>query len=336
MAEDELVTEQLPERYRPLVSNAREYIAQSLSDATKRAYRQGWQRFAGWCSETNQRAMPASPSTIALWVTSLADEGAAMSTIRLYLVAVGQAHKSQGHDSPVDDPRVRQLLQGVPRVRQADGQPTAPKQARALTVPELRAMCEALPADVRGLRDRAMLLVAFAAALRRSEVVALRWRFLEDTDDGVILTIPWSKVDAEGEGARVGIPFGSAPATCPVRALRAWRERLFTEWPPSFEGELGGPVFPTIWPGGRVAVLATSPRAVERALERAADWGQVPTAGLSAHSLRAGLATAAARAGKDAWAIMRQGRWSSRTTVDRYVREAEVLGDGNAAAGIGL
>lgn len=327
MSDDLTLGAQLPARYQELVESGRGYLEQSLADSTRKAYRQGWERFELWCKETNQRAMPASASSVALFVTALADEGAAISTIRLYLTAVGRAHVLQGRDSPADDPRVKQLLKGVPRVRHKAGVSTRQTQARPLLVAELRAMCEAMPHDVRGLRDRAMLLMAFAGAMRRSEVVSIQLEDCEESDDGLRVLLRHTKTDAEGEGTLVGIPWGSAPSTCPVRSVRAWREHL---------GRQCGPLFPTISAHGAVWETAASDRAVQRALERAAAWGDVPTDGLTTHALRSGLATAAARAGKSDRSIMRQGRWAGRSMVDRYVREAQILDDANAAAGIGL
>ena len=187
-------------------------------------------------------------------------------------------------------------------------------------------MVEALPVDARGLRDRALLVVGLAGGFRRSELVALEVADLAFTDDGLVVTVRRSKTDQEGEGATVGLPYGGNPDTCPVRVLRAWLEA---------HGIESGPAFREVTRAGVVTERPASDRAVDRAVKRAAKAAGLDVDRLSAHSLRAGLATSAARAGKADRAIMRQGRWKSRTMVDRYVREASLFRE-NAATGIGL
>jgi integrase len=174
------------------------------------------------------------------------------------------------------------------------------------------------------VRDRALLLIGFAGAFRRSELVALDVGDVSFRAEGIVLTVRRSKTDQEGAGADVAIASGENPATCPVRALRAWLElrgdagALFVSV--DRYGRLGGRLG-----GGDVA------RIVKRTAQRAG----LDAARYSGHSLRAGLATAAARQGRGDRSIMRQGRWASRTMVDRYVRVASLFND-NASDGIGL
>src|SRR5207248_19441 len=99
---------------------------------------------------------------------------------------------------------------------------TAEDQAVPITVALLRRMLAALPPGASGTRDAALLLVGFAGALRRSELVALDVADLEERHEGLVITLRRSKTDQEGVGRPVGIPYGSNPATCPVRNLRAW------------------------------------------------------------------------------------------------------------------
>jgi len=125
--------------------------------------------------------------------------------------------------------------------------------------------------DLRAARDRALLLVGFAGALRRSELVGLRFENVRFTDDGLVVTIPKSKTDQEGEGQTVGIPYGSHPESCPVRALAAWLER---------SGIPSGYLFPAIGRWGGELEPATSlnaPRTVFRLKSHHPDgWVTLP------------------------------------------------------------
>jgi integrase len=171
-------------------------------------------------------------------------------------------------------------------------------KAPAVTA-ELRAMVAALPGDLRGARDRALLLVGFAAALRRSELVALDRCDVAETAEGLVVTLRRSKTDQEGQSRKIGVPYGSNPATCPVRALRAWTE---------IAGVVDGPLFVTVDRSGRPGTARASDRAVARAVQRAAQGAGLDRARYAGHSLRAGLATSAAAAGASERSIMAQTR----------------------------
>ncbi|MBZ0120678.1 MAG: site-specific integrase, partial [Sandaracinaceae bacterium] len=168
-----------------------------------------------------------------------------------------------------------------------------------------------------GRRDRALLMVGFAAALRRSELVALDVPDLGFTADGLELALGRTKTDQEEQGVRAGVPFGSDRATCPVRALRAWLEDA---------AMVEGAVFRSVSRHGRLGGRL-SDRDVARIVRRTALRGGLDPSRYTGHSLRAGLAPSAAKAGKRDRAIMKQGRWRSRAMVDRYVRDAPRRGE---------
>jgi integrase len=194
-------------------------------------------------------------------------------------------------------------------------------------VDELRAMVSALDDSTpAGLRDRALLVLGFAGAFRRSELVALEVADLAFGVEGLTVTIRRSKVDQEGEGEGVGLPYGSHAATCPVRTVRRWLDAA---------GIVEGPVFRSVDRHGNVGSQSMAGRSVALIVKRAAEGAGLDPARFSGHSLRAGLATSAAQAGKSERTIMRQGRWRSVTTARRYIRDADLYRD-NAAAGIGL
>ena len=138
------------------------------------------------------------------------------ATIDARLAAISAAHRAAGHDSPTKEEAVRLVRRGVRRTLG-----TAQRQVRPVTVPDLRTMLEGLGTDPAGCRDRALLLLGFAGALRRSELVGLDVADITEGADGLTVRLRRSKTDQEGAGRTVGIPYGSNPVTCPVRAWRA-------------------------------------------------------------------------------------------------------------------
>jgi integrase len=175
------------------------------------------------------------------------------------------------------------------------------------------------------IRDRALLLVGFAGAFRRSELVGLNVEDLEFNENGLVVHLRRSKTDPEGRGRKVGIPYGLAPATCPVRAVEAWVQVLQI---------VEGPLFRAVDRHGRIHASRLTPQSVALVVKKrtAKEGIEGDYAG---HSLRAGLATAAAAAGVPERAIMAQTGHRSLTTLRKYIRDGSLFLE-NAAAKIGL
>lgn len=304
-----------------LAGDARAFAAAARAERTRDAYRYQWARFEAWCDERGFAVLPARPTTIALYLTAWANEGATVATLGQALAAIGEAHRVAGHPPPNRAPELREVWKGIRRTLG-----TAPRRVEPLVVERLRELVAGLEDTRIGMRDRALLTLGFAGAFRRSELVALDVEDLRFAGEGIEVLIRRSKTDQEGEGAEVGIPFGSDPATCPVRSTRAWLED-------AMHGS--GALFRSVSRHGRVGARLSG-RDVARIVKRAALRAGLDPSDFAGHSLRAGLATSAAKAGKNDRAIMRQGRWRSRAMVDRYVRDAKLLDEDNAAAGIGL
>jgi integrase len=304
-----------------LVAAASALASKSKAPRTQTAYRSDWANFTGWCSSTGLAPLPAAPEAVALYITARAAEGRKVSTICRELVAISQAHKVAGHTSPTSDAKVSAVLKGLKREKG-----TAPNQKAPVMVEELRRMVEALPVDSLGVRDRALLTMGFAGAFRRSELVALNVADLDFTADGLVVMLRRSKTDQAGAGRKVGIPYGGNPSSCPVRSLRRWLD---------LAGIVEGPVFRGIDRAGGVLPDRLSDLGVARAVKRAAASVGLDPTRFSGHSLRAGLATSAAKAGKSLMAIKRQTGHRSDRMVQQYIRTATLFDD-NAAGGIGL
>ena len=305
-----------------LMERAMDYAGQAAAPNTIRAYRSDWRAFEEWTLANGLAALPVEPSTLALYATTLAEAGKRCSTISRALAAVNHAQKTAGHKGvSLRDEPLHSVWRGIRRTKG-----TAPGQKAPFLVADLRAAAEAMPPTVRGQRDRALLLLGFAGAFRRSELVALDVADLEFSIEGATALLRRSKTDQEGQGAKVGIPYGRNPATCPVRNLLAWLESA---------GILEGAVFRPVNKGGRVLPGRLTDRTVALVVKEAALAAGLDPTQYSGHSLRAGLATAAASEGVHERVIMAQTRHKGTAMVRRYIRAGSLFKQ-NAAAQVGL
>lgn len=323
MAEADLVpaggATTLPATLAETVERAGEYARQAKAPNTLRAYRSDWLDFDTWCQAHGLEALPATDKTVALYLTEAADR-MKTSTMQRRLSAIAQAHKAAGHESPTKG-RVAMVWQGI---RRAKG--TAQKGKAPARTQEVRAMVATCGDGLLHARDRALLLLGFAGAFRRSELVGLDVADLDFGADGLTVTLRRSKTDQEGAGQKVGIPYGSTPQTCPVRNLRAWLDAASIT---------SGPVFRSVNRWEQVSAARLTGRAVALIVKRCAEAAGLDPAQYAGHSLRAGLATAAAEAGVSERTIMAQTRHKSLPMVRRYIRDGNLFRD-NAAAAVGL
>jgi site-specific recombinase XerD len=289
--------------------------------ATLAAYRSDWRSFTGWCESAGHRSLPATPDTVAAWLQDQTTAGYAVATIQRRLITIRQQHVRDGHPSPTDSPNVQAAWAST---RRHLG--TAPRKVAPLTLELLRqtvATCQATPA---GHRDQSLLVIGFAAALRRSEIAELTLDDIEPNAAGIILTIRKSKTDQHGAGHRLGLPRGTAADTCPVRVLNAWTQHL-----PS----AGGPLFRPIDRHGNIFDRHLSGRASAEIIKRRCSLAGLDPDRYSGHSLRAGFATSAAAAGATEIAIARQTRHRSMEVLRGYIREGDLFRT-NAATTLGL
>jgi len=305
--------------FQDLVDATRRFANNTKATNTKKAYHSDWSAFNTWCAEHGFSELPALPEAVALYVSHLATSGKKVATITRALVSISQAHKMAGHQSPTSSAEVLEIMKGIRRTLSI-----AQTQKSAVEVPNLRAMVQELGEDLLATRDRAILLVGFAGAFRRSELIGLNVADVEFTNDGLVITLQRSKTDQEGHGRRVGIPYGGSPLTCPVRALRAWLTAAnITE----------GPVFRAVGRWNQVGRRRLNDRAVARLVKKYTSLIGLDSSCYSGHSLRSGFATSAARAGKSERSIMAQTGHRSVAMVRRYIRSGSLFTD-NAAAGL--
>lgn len=299
---------------------AKEYMRQAKAANTIRAYRSDWRHFTEWCTRQQLPFLPASQETVTLYLTELAAT-AKTSTLQRRLSAIAQAHRTAELPIPTTSADVRLAWAGIRRQKGTVQEPKAP-----ILVGDLRRMVATCDSSILGIRDRVLLLVGFAGAFRRSELVSLDAADLTFGASGVTIRLRRSKTDQEGHGEKVGIPWGTNADTCPVSALKAWLEAA---------GISVGPVFRPVDRHSNIKPQRLSDRAVALIVKRHAEAAGLEAEKYSGHSLRAGLATSAAMGGASERAIMRQTRHRSLPMVRRYIREGDLFRE-NAAAQVGL
>ncbi len=326
-------------------------LRRSLAPNTWRAYAADWRHWSAWAAGHETSALPAEPLDLARYLVDHAGT-LAVGTLTRRLSAVSKAHALAGHANPGDDAAVREVLRGL---RREHG--TAKRGAPPLWTSDVERIVTAtlaVPHPVYGngegtaeVRDRALLLLAFTSALRRSELAALDVDDLEPDPAGLVVHIRHSKTDPAGAGDYIGIPYASRQQLCAVTAVDRWLERVAALLGRP-RTELSGPLLRPVDRHGRLGSLGASRHdsaarlsdaAVRDAVvRRARAAGLTPAHGnrfFSAHSTRSGFATQAAANGASERAIMDQGRWKSLQVARSYIRRGSVFTD-NAAGRLGL
>ena len=282
------------------------------AEATRRAYRSDFGRFAAWCAARGAAALPAAPEAVAAFLASEAGAGAKPATLARRVAAIRYAHRLAGHEPPTSAEAVRATLRGIRRTMGA-----APARKAPATASRIAAMAALAPAGtLRGLRDRALLLLGFAGAFRRSELVALHVEDLAETPDGLRVRIRRSKGDQEGLGQEVAVPHGARLR--PVEAVRAWLDAA---------GITEGPIFRRVNKGGRVGAEALTAEVVALVVQRYAERAGFRPEDFAGHSLRAGFLTSGAENGASVFKLMEVSRHKSMDTLRGYVRGAELFKD---------
>jgi integrase len=287
-------------------------VRESLSENTRRAYASDMTQFLAWGG-----SVPASKEMVAAYLSEHAASHSS-TTLTRWLASLSKAHRALNVEDPTKDELVRSVLRGI---RRRYGR--APQRALPLSRDILFDVLDAIPGDLRGARDRALLLVGFAGGFRRSEVVNLQRADVMKKEEGIIVTLRRSKTDQTGRGRQIGIPFARG-RHCAIKTLAEWLERA----PPG-----DNPIFRSIDRHGVTSAEGLSGQAVSLIVrQRLRDAGLDPT-GFSGHSLRAGFVTSAAKAGIASWKIRAQTGHASDMMLETYIRDSEMF-VGNAAGAL--
>jgi integrase len=287
------------------------YVCDSLASNTRRAYLSDLAEFERWGG-----SIPASVETVAAYLAARADSLAVATLVR-HVASISKAHEARGLLNPTRSELVRATLRGIKRTRGC-----AQRQAKALLRDDLLLVLDAMGDGPKDLRDRALFLIGFAGAFRRSELVALDIGDIQHVRQGIVITLRRSKTDQDGQGRKIGIPFGRR-RWCPVAAFDAWL---------TVSKIAAGAIFRPVDRHGHTGQERLSGEAVSLVVRQRLAAAGVDPAGYSGHSLRAGLATSAAQAGILTSRIRAQTGHASDAMLARYVREGELFTDNAAAA----
>jgi site-specific recombinase XerD len=284
--------------------------------STRESYRKDFVAFSTWCTARGLDPLPASPATVARHISHCAQSGLSVSSIGRRLAGIAYAHKLRKLPNPCKENDVRVILAGIRRTLGM-----APKRKQAATADRIRAMLDACPDTMIGIRDRALLALGFAGAFRRSELVALQVSDLVEVPDGYRVLIRRSKTDQTGEGQEIVVPRGAKIR--PVQAVQAWLQA---------SGIQEGLLFRVVWYGGHVKPQGLTGHDVARIVKKRAKAAGLDPSELSGHSLRAGFATSAAETGASVLKIMETTRHKSVDVLAAYVRRVDLFKD-HAGAG---
>ena len=298
------------------IAVARSYRARAKAANTIRAYESDWRQFEDWCDERGLDVLPARPEAVATYLAALATAGRADSTITRHSAAIGWRHKQDGFVAPIArDERmvIADTLAGIHREQRA--RPTRKKAA--ISAADLGRMIAVAEGEgTRSIRDRAVLALGLAAALRRSELVGLQLADLDLVREGVKLTIRHSKTDQNGVGQVIAVPSGKVLK--PVARLNAWL---------AVRGGAAGPLFLQIDPQGRLTDQTMSDRSVARLVQRYAEKVGLDPETVGGHSLRAGFLTEAARNKASLAKMQEVSRQKKVEVLLGYVRSAALFED---------
>lgn len=300
-------------------------ILDTMAGETFRAYKSRLTAFSNWCASVGRSAMPATPSTVAAYMSELEKQGKSAATIAQVVAAISKAHTIAGEVNPCRSDEVK-TARRASCVRLG----TAPHQKEAVTLKMLRAIVDDITgSSLADVRDKALLLLGFYGAFRRSELSALRVSDLREdrSADGrpvFVVTVRRSKTDQTGQGMEKAIfaATGRNKKFCPVRALREWIAAA------GLSGDM--PLFQSLIKGGKLSGRALSGHSVAAVIQSRAAAAGVEKE-LSGHSLRRGFVTSAVDAGASERSIMNQTGHKSPMTLRRYIERHSVMTD-NAAA----
>jgi len=308
-----------------------ELLQHSKRPNTVTAYRSDLNAFGAWCAGRGLSPLPASPETVAEYLAEKASD-LAPRTLQRHLASIGQAHKFAGYLTPTNSELVRTCLQGIRR-KHATGNATPRKgrkgKAPALWANQVRQIATDLPTNGAGLRDKALLVLGFAGALRRSDLANLQWSQVEWKPEGVLLHLQASKTDTNYTGQTVAI--NSEPNTfCPITALTAWRAWCINHGGLSAQDLQQGAVFRSLNKHQQLGASLTAHAVGQIIKARATGAGVV---GVTAHSLRRGHISEAHLKGRAEADIMHTSRHKSVAVFRGYISEADPFG---RATGKGL
>jgi site-specific recombinase XerD len=296
-------------------------VSSTQSPQTRACYGRDQKAFQVWCRKMQRSPLPASAETVVLYLTDCLERGKRITTVRRYLSALNDAHRSAKFPKPAEQ-QAGQLLDGAQRLRLENA-----RQKTPVTVEQLRLVCTTIwtGSSAAELRNKAILVFGFASALRQSSITALDLADVHFVEQGVVVSIHREKQDQVGEGREIAIAYGSHVETCPVRHLAAWLK---------VRGTAPGPLFTAIADGKPVIERLYS-RYVSKVVKLAMRSLSLDPKSFGGHSLRSGLISEALLQGIDSIVLATYTGHRSLNSLRRYFRRTS-LWRRNPSAMIGL
>lgn len=296
----------LPLAVTDLLQQAKEYVSNSRAHNTVRSYNNAWHHFNEWCLIHGVEALPASALTVVAYFQDVAHHYA-ISTLSQRKIVIKRVHRLSKLPDPTESEEVREMWLALCRTKG-----TAQHGKNAITTNDLQAMIDVCGNDLRGIRDKALLLFAFCGAFRRSELVALDLEDITFNAQGILVNIRRSKTDQTSKGQLVGIRKGKYTETCPVAAMQQWLH---------IGNIQSGALFFSVG-NNRRRLCDKSVSLIIK--DKAKRIGLDPTL-YSGHSMRAGLITAVGE--HNPVAAQRQARHRNFETTVRYIRPLDAMRD---------
>ncbi len=329
------------------------FTEEDMAKSSLNAYLSDWEDFCMWCNQNSRQFMPASPHTVAdyledraknSWV-GFSGKGRELkeksplkwNSLDRRLTAISKIHQYTGFEFIRKDPAIKRTLSGIKRsLSKEQTHRILEVRKSPVLMEDIKKMVEAIPETLAGKRDRALLLIGFAAALRRSELANIHKEHLTFQKEGILLLLPWSKTGMR----EIPIPYGSNFATCPIRALQEWIDAAKIN---------SGPIFRAVNRHGNVQPNALSDKAVvliitrnsyiretvKTAEEKQTTDSTVAVPDFGGHSLRAGFVTQAILNDVPEHAIMAHTGHKKSDTLKKYIRDVNKWKN-NAASKLGL
>ncbi|GAB3511092.1 site-specific integrase [Spirosoma knui] len=295
---------------------AREYLRAGLQGSANshRAFLTDLKQYSAWCQQNGYEPTPLSAVALVEYVTYLG-RTRSFFTIQRHLATIAKLHRQHRVDSPTTDEQFKVFMKGF-KLKKTVRQ----KQAPDFSLKQLRQALDGLPATPTGLRNRAILLLGFTGAFRRSELAELNVENILIDEAGLVIRLERSKTNQFGEVEEKAVSFASEAEYCPVGALKQWLALLHWEQ---------GPLFVRIRKGEQLTHQRLSDEWVNRLVQQ--HLGEHFTA----HSLRASFVTIAKANGADDMEVMNQTKHRTTTMIQRYDRRRNIRKH-NASGKLGL
>ena len=287
----------------------------SKAKNTVRAYKSDFEDFGLFCVKNGFKSLPSDPKIVSLYLTYLSSKDIKISTIKRRLVSIGVIHKIKGHYLDCKHPIIIENFMGIKRLKGVNQ-----KGKKPLLINNLKQIIDVInkenAADIKKLRNKALLLTGFSGGFRRNEIVSLNFEDIEFVFEGVKITIKKSKTDQFSEGFTKGIPRFENSLYCPVTSLKRWI---------NFAKIKKGPLFRRFSKGSKLTDLRLTDQSVALIIKEYLNKAGIDSKNYSGHSLRSGFATSAAEAGAEERSIMAMTGHKSSEMVRRYIKEANLF-----------